>query len=111
MLPVRTASVALLLLSLSVCAFSVETSLNAFIYSDATSLPCVRLLNQEGTLGCQAQATGGILYSVNTSSQLDTFLSDPSLNGRFMVLMPYTLFTQCVQICCRVGRCSLFAFV
>lgn len=86
----------LVVLGLAGSCAAVETSLKSAIYTDVLSLPCVRLLNQEGVIGCQAKKAHGPLYAVNTTRMLDTFLGDVGLQGKFMLMMPHGLFTSYV---------------
>ncbi|KAI8074161.1 Nicastrin-domain-containing protein [Gongronella butleri] len=63
------------------------------IYTNLYNWPCTRLLNSTSTLGCQAPHTGsGVLYLVNSQSDIDTFLQT-SLDDSFAIILPYSLLT------------------
>ncbi|KAF9087087.1 hypothetical protein BGX29_001048 [Mortierella sp. GBA35] len=65
------------------------------IYNDIGSLPCVRLLNATGTIGCQSmEAASGVLYRADTLEDIKQFASDDGLGNKYTVVLPYWLLSS-----------------
>ncbi|KAF9917062.1 hypothetical protein BX616_002041 [Lobosporangium transversale] len=65
------------------------------IYNDIGSLPCVRLLNATGAIGCQSiNAASGVLYRTDTQDDIERFASNSHFNNKYTVVMPYWLLTN-----------------
>ncbi|RUP50823.1 hypothetical protein BC936DRAFT_137615 [Jimgerdemannia flammicorona] len=79
-------------------AQDIATTLYPYIYKDLSTWPCVRLLNATGTIGCQSLSSAtGILYTVQSQTDLDSFVSSGGISGeKYAVIMYYGLMTRCV---------------
>ncbi|KAG0027575.1 hypothetical protein BGZ81_005470 [Podila clonocystis] len=65
------------------------------IYNDIGSLPCVRLLNATGAIGCQSmKAASGVLYRTDTDADIQQFATNKGLDSKYTVIMPYWLLTN-----------------
>ncbi|KAF9350144.1 hypothetical protein BGX26_011638, partial [Mortierella sp. AD094] len=78
----------------TICALVKAQSGYDAIYNDIGSLPCVRLLNATGTIGCQAiSAATGVLYKTDTQDDIQQFASNSNLKNKYTVVIPYWLLT------------------
>lgn len=65
------------------------------IYNDIGSLPCVRLLNATGFVGCQSMgAASGVLYRADTLDDIKQFANDDGLENQYTVVIPYWLLSS-----------------
>lgn len=65
----------------------------------ATLAPCVLKLNATGTTGCQARNSNGIVYGVNSESDLDELINDVNLSGGiagFVTVIPSSLMNDTI---------------
>ncbi|GJJ79156.1 nicastrin [Entomortierella parvispora] len=77
------------------CAFVAAQDSYDTIYNDIGSLPCVRLLNATGTIGCQSMdAATGVLFRTDTQDDIQQFASQGGLVSKYTVVMPYWLLTN-----------------
>ncbi|KAF9941116.1 hypothetical protein BGZ67_005770 [Mortierella alpina] len=65
------------------------------IYNDVGSLPCVRLLNATGFIGCQSiNAATGVLFRTDSQDEIQQFASNKDLGNKYTVIMPHWLLTS-----------------
>ncbi|KAF9924705.1 hypothetical protein FBU30_005375 [Linnemannia zychae] len=65
------------------------------IYNDIGSLPCVRLLNATGSIGCQSLgAASGVLYRADTLDDINQFVNDKGLGNKYTVVIPYWMLSR-----------------
>ncbi|KAG0266712.1 hypothetical protein DFQ27_009488 [Actinomortierella ambigua] len=66
------------------------------IYRDIGSLPCVRLLDNNRIIGCQAmKAKSGVLYRTDKQSDIDDFIDRKGrIRTQYTIVMPYWLMTD-----------------
>ncbi|KAG0269707.1 hypothetical protein BGZ95_001960 [Linnemannia exigua] len=65
------------------------------IYNDVGSLPCVRLLNATGSIGCQSMdAASGVLYRADTVEDIKQFANNNELGNKYTVVIPYWLLSS-----------------
>ncbi|KAL7751529.1 hypothetical protein RI367_002992 [Sorochytrium milnesiophthora] len=69
---------------------STSTFLRQWMYTDLNQLGCVRLLNATGSIGCSSSAQSGVLYAVNSMSDVQAFTSQApqSLGTAYIPVVP-----------------------
>ncbi|KAF9429330.1 hypothetical protein BGZ76_001447, partial [Entomortierella beljakovae] len=80
----------------SICALiNAQSSAYDIVYNDIGSLPCVRLLNATGAIGCQSiNAASGVLFKTDSLDDIQQFVSNKGLNDKYTIIMPYWLLTK-----------------